>query len=134
MVEKVIIGEIDEDGNKNPYKITFVFKTGFKTETSLQPNKVGRKRNAPEPKNGCSGGDKIYSFSPDNTRRSHLRTKKPPEELIPRAVFHSLRLFLAQNFKRVDDWLGHFYSDFAHVFQYADELIYAKRYDYGVAG
>lgn len=29
IVEKVIVGEIDEDGNKNPYKLTFVYKTGI---------------------------------------------------------------------------------------------------------
>jgi len=29
IVEKVIIGEIDEDENPNPYKLTFVYKTGF---------------------------------------------------------------------------------------------------------
>jgi len=29
IVEKVIIGEIGEDENPNPYKLTFVYKTGF---------------------------------------------------------------------------------------------------------
>ena len=29
IVEKVIIGETGEDGNPNPYKLTFVYKTGF---------------------------------------------------------------------------------------------------------
>ena len=29
IIEKVIIGEVDEQDNKNPYKITFVFKTGI---------------------------------------------------------------------------------------------------------
>ena len=29
LVEKVIIGGYDEDGNKDPYKITFIYKTGF---------------------------------------------------------------------------------------------------------
>ena len=32
MIEKVIIGEVDEQGNKNPYKITFVFKTGYTSD------------------------------------------------------------------------------------------------------
>jgi hypothetical protein len=30
VVEKVIIGGIDEDGNKDPAQITFVYKTGLK--------------------------------------------------------------------------------------------------------
>lgn len=29
IVEKVIVGEIDEDGNIDPYKLTFVYKTGM---------------------------------------------------------------------------------------------------------
>ena len=32
IVEKVIVGGLDEDGNKDPYKITFIYKTGFKNE------------------------------------------------------------------------------------------------------
>lgn len=30
MIEKVIIGGIDDDGKKDPYKITFIYKNGFK--------------------------------------------------------------------------------------------------------
>ena len=32
IVEKVIVGGLDEDGNKDSYKITFIYKTGFKNE------------------------------------------------------------------------------------------------------
>ena len=32
IIEKVIVGGYDEDGNKDPYKITFIYKTGFKNE------------------------------------------------------------------------------------------------------
>ncbi len=32
IVEKVIVGGYDNDGNKDPYKITFIYKTGFKNE------------------------------------------------------------------------------------------------------
>ena len=67
MVEKVIIGEIDELGNKNPYKITFVFKTGYKIGSSVPPKKVGRKNKPPEPINGGSGGSKISSRTADGT-------------------------------------------------------------------
>jgi len=66
MVEKVIIGEIDELGNKNPYKITFVFKTGYKIGSSVPPKKVGRKNKTPEPISGGSGGSKIYSRTADS--------------------------------------------------------------------
>lgn len=46
IVEKVIVGEIDEDGNKNPYKLTFVYKTGIsnkvdgKTQRDLKIGKT----------------------------------------------------------------------------------------------
>ena len=46
IVEKVIVGEIDEDGNKNPYKLTFVYKTGIsnrvdgKTQRDLKIGKA----------------------------------------------------------------------------------------------
>ncbi len=45
IVEKVIVGEIDEDGNKNPYKLTFVYKTGIsnKVESKTQRDlKIGK--------------------------------------------------------------------------------------------
>lgn len=32
IIEKVIVGGYDEDGNKDPYRITFIYKTGFKNE------------------------------------------------------------------------------------------------------
>ena len=30
IVEKVIVGGYDDDGNADPYKVTFIYKTGFK--------------------------------------------------------------------------------------------------------
>lgn len=32
VIEKIIVGEIDEDGNNNPYSVTFIFKTGLVIE------------------------------------------------------------------------------------------------------
>ena len=32
IIEKVIVGGYDEDGKKDPYKITFIYKTGFRNE------------------------------------------------------------------------------------------------------
>ena len=32
IIEKVIVGGYDEDGNKDPYKITFIYETGFRNE------------------------------------------------------------------------------------------------------
>jgi hypothetical protein len=43
MIEKIIIGEVDEQGNKNPNKIIFVFKTGYTSNTNAPPpKKAGR--------------------------------------------------------------------------------------------
>ena len=41
MIEKIIIGEVDEDGNENPYKIIFVFKTGYTSDAETPPLKKG---------------------------------------------------------------------------------------------
>lgn len=32
IIEKVIVGGYDENGNKDPYKITFIYKTGFRND------------------------------------------------------------------------------------------------------
>lgn len=32
VIEKILIGKEDEDGNRNPYAVTFIFRTGLKTE------------------------------------------------------------------------------------------------------
>ena len=43
MIERVIIGEVDEQDNKNPRKITFVFKTGYTSDAYAElPKKAGR--------------------------------------------------------------------------------------------
>lgn len=42
IVEKVIVGGLDEDGNKDPYKITFIYKTGFKNEIGNAKGRFGK--------------------------------------------------------------------------------------------
>ena len=45
IIEKVIVGEIDENGNKDPYKLTFVYKTGIsnKVDPKMQrETKLGK--------------------------------------------------------------------------------------------
>lgn len=56
IIEKVIVGEIDENGNKDPYKLTFVYKTGIsnKVNPKIQQNtKLGESLKA-ELKKMCS--------------------------------------------------------------------------------
>lgn len=62
MVEKVIIGGYDDDGNKDPYRITFIYKTGFKNSiTKLQKKKLVHSQMNDKVKEECSDGE-------DNTR------------------------------------------------------------------
>ena len=42
IVEKVIIGGYDEEGNKDPYKITFIYKTGFRNGVDHSKKKYGK--------------------------------------------------------------------------------------------
>lgn len=44
IVEKVIVGEIDEDGKVDPYKLTFVYKTGYKDDLDGEDFKSPRKK------------------------------------------------------------------------------------------
>ncbi len=46
IVEKVIIGGVDDEGNKDPYKITFIYKTGFKDSIDNAKAKFDTKKNS----------------------------------------------------------------------------------------
>ena len=56
IVEKVIVGGYDEDGNKDPYKITFIYKTGFKSEIGNAKERFGKSRGI---------GDKVKKMCSD---------------------------------------------------------------------
>lgn len=43
IIEKVIIGGYDEKGEKDPYKIIFIYKTGFKSEFKNAKERFGKK-------------------------------------------------------------------------------------------
>ena len=63
LVENVIMGETDEDGNQNPYVITFVLKTGLSFKSNLKKDDP----NENEPDNGgeesSTSGDLAKPFS-----------------------------------------------------------------------
>lgn len=42
IIEKVIVGGIDEDGNKDPYMLTFIYKTGMKNEIGNAKDRFGK--------------------------------------------------------------------------------------------
>ncbi len=45
IVEKVIVGGYDDDGNKDPYRITFIYKTGFKNEIGKAKERFEQSKN-----------------------------------------------------------------------------------------
>jgi DNA invertase Pin-like site-specific DNA recombinase len=61
IVEKVIIGEIDDDGNANPYKLTFVYKTGYSNAVQSKMHKYIKKNR--QQNNGVN----LPSYSSPNT-------------------------------------------------------------------
>ncbi|GEM02464.1 hypothetical protein [Halolactibacillus halophilus] len=78
IIEKVIVGETDEDKNIDPYKLTFVYKTGFtdnidgsKFKTAIKNESQKNKKNVEESSELCSHSsnkdNKLCSYSSDNT-------------------------------------------------------------------
>ena len=74
IIEKVIVGGFDEDGNKDPYKITFIYKTGLKNEIGNAKERFDKsKKMGDKTKELCSHiADElkgVCSFVSDNTLR-----------------------------------------------------------------
>ncbi len=75
VIEKVIVGGIDEDGNKDPAMITFVFKTGLSNSLDGEKFKPARKNAKIETKKTsnelCSHtgneDNKLYPHSSNDT-------------------------------------------------------------------
>ena len=72
IIEKVIVGGFDEDGNKDPYKITFIYKTGLKNEIGNAKERFDKsKKMGDKTKELCSHiADEVKgvcSFVSDNT-------------------------------------------------------------------
>ena len=61
IVDKVIVGEIDENGNTNPYKLTFVYKTEYSNSVQSKMHKqTNRKRTQNDVKD-------VHSYSATDT-------------------------------------------------------------------
>ena len=72
IIEKVIVGGYDENGEKDPYKIIFIYKTGFKNEIGNAKERFGKKSKAVEKaKEMCSHivdeVKDVCSYVSDNT-------------------------------------------------------------------
>lgn len=66
IVEKVIVGEIDDEGNKDPYKLTFVYKTGYHNKVNPKLKKEKNKTNK-VCCNSLNDIDRMYSNSINDT-------------------------------------------------------------------
>ena len=79
IIEKVIVGGYDENGEKDPYKIIFIYKTGFKNEIGNAKERFGKKSKAVETaKEMCSHivdeVKDVCSYVSDNTYRDNSCT------------------------------------------------------------
>ena len=77
IIEKVIVGGYDEDGNKDPYKITFIYKTGFRNEVRNAKERFDKAKSVGDKaKELCSHiADEVKdvcSYVSDNTCRSRV--------------------------------------------------------------
>ena len=95
IVEKVIVGGYDEDGNKDPAMLTFIYKTGFKNSLDGTNFKPPRKNSKAAKQNTClcshttDEAKSMCSYHSDDTCRGRLpahqrancgadRSGKPP--------------------------------------------------------
>ncbi len=67
VIDKVIIGKVDETGKKNPYSVTFIFKTGLQLEEDCSVKKP----------NGIHGrkDDTVYSYNGNGSCGVRCRNK-----------------------------------------------------------
>lgn len=69
IVEKIIVGGYDSDGNKNPYMLTFIYKNGFENVINSSKIKAPRKKNN---NNGISFN--LDSHLADKVENPYLRS------------------------------------------------------------
>ena len=90
IIEKVIVGGYDENGEKDPYKITFIYKTGFTNGIGNAKKRFGKSAGVGEKaKKMCSDvSDKVKdvcSYVSDNTCRCDIAAGGEPRSLIRKA-------------------------------------------------
>lgn len=70
IVEKVIVGGYDEEGKKDPYRVTFIYKTGFKNSVNNSKDRFDKSQKGKSEKMSSHNSDEVkdvYSDSSDNT-------------------------------------------------------------------
>lgn len=72
IVEKVIVGGYDEEGKKDPYRVTFIYKTGFKNSVNNSKDRFDKSQKGKSEKMSSHNSDEVkdvYSDNSDNTYR-----------------------------------------------------------------
>jgi len=74
--EKVIVGGIDDEGKKDPYKITFIYKNGFRDSMGQTKSKYGlsKKSSGDVCSHDSVKGEELYSNCEVDARRDCGRT------------------------------------------------------------
>jgi DNA invertase Pin-like site-specific DNA recombinase/plasmid maintenance system antidote protein VapI len=70
IVEKVIVGEVDEDGKVDPYKLTFVYKTGFKDGLNGERFKTPRKNASSKNKRIGKDSAELSTYTSNHINKS----------------------------------------------------------------
>lgn len=68
LIEKVIVGSIDDDGNIDPYKLTFIYKTGLSNKIDGEKHRVDkrRKQSVVLPSNDANDDSTLLSNTSDD--------------------------------------------------------------------
>ena len=109
IIEKVIVGGYDENGEKDPYKITFIYKTGFKNEIGNAKERFDKSKSVGDKaKELCSHivneVKDVCSYVSDNTCRDGLFTleKSPSLSGFPAIIAGYEPVFLAKNYENIE--------------------------------
>ena len=93
IIEKVIVGGYDENGEKDPYKITFIYKTGFKNEIGNAKERFDKSKSVGDKaKELCSHivneVKDVCSYVSDNTCGDCVLPEQVKAELAEIHIFH----------------------------------------------
>ena len=72
IIEKVVVGGIDNEGNKDPAMLTFIYRTGFTNSLKGNEYKGARKNAKDKPSEG-----KLYSPSTNEVEKFHFSYSYP---------------------------------------------------------
>ena len=65
IVEKVIVGGYDEEGKKDPYRVTFIYKTGFKNSVNNSKDRFDKSQKGKSEKMSSHNSDEVKDVYSD---------------------------------------------------------------------